>query len=66
MREPKVLVTQREAAAVLEITAPRLRRAVVRGDVKVDFISNVANLFLLATIKRIRRKNLFSPLTRCS
>lgn len=61
---PTALLTQREAARVLLITAPRLARAVKRGAVRPDFVANMANLFLPDTIKMIARKKLFRPITR--
>jgi hypothetical protein len=54
-KRPIALFTQREAARALEITAPRLARAVRRGAIRPDFIANAATLFLPATIKAIAR-----------
>jgi hypothetical protein len=57
-KRPIALFTQREAARALEITAPRLARAVHRGAVRVDFIANAANLYLPATVRRLAAKKL--------
>jgi hypothetical protein len=58
-----VLFTQRETARVLEITAPRLARALRRGAVQPDFIANSCNLFLPTTVRRlVTQKSKLFPL----
>jgi hypothetical protein len=55
-------MTGKESALALQVTQQRFSRAIRSGKIRPDFVANAADLFFPATIKTIRRKNIFRPI----
>jgi hypothetical protein len=60
-RKPIALFSGREAAMALKISQMRLSRAIRRGTLQPDYVTNAADLFSLKSIRQLdaRKEEVF-------